>query len=244
MAASAPHLTVVFVDDEHHVDPADRSGLVFGRGAALDLDSNPFLHRRVGRFVAVDGVWWLENLNDWTPITVISDGTSAIVERAGRVALVQLRSYIRFEAGSCNYEIRADLSEVPELPAVPARDDDRTATYRPLAIPLTDEQRLLVVALAEARLKDPTQKYRLPTNAATARRLGWTAAKFNRKLDYLCQRLDRQGVAGMRDGGRRANDRRLHLIDHMISRGHVASEDLALLPNLPGDEERVPEDDR
>ncbi len=32
-----------------HVVPNDGEGLVFGRGAPLDIDHNPFLHRNLAR---------------------------------------------------------------------------------------------------------------------------------------------------------------------------------------------------
>ena len=64
---------------------------------------------------------------------------------------------------------------------------------------------------------------------AAAHRLGWSTAKFNRKLDYLCQRLERAGVAGLRGNGRRANDRRMRVVDHLISNGTVTERDLSLL---------------
>src|SRR4029078_11088803 len=61
---------------------------------------------------------------------------------------------------------------------------------------LTDEQRLLLLALAEGTLRDPHQREDLPTNRAVARRLGWSITKFIRKLDNLCDRFTRLGVGG------------------------------------------------
>jgi hypothetical protein len=227
-------LVVMFVDERREIDPADERGLVFGRGAALDIDSNPFLHRQVGRFVPCDGWWWVENLSSWTAITVTGGGTSALVAGGSRVALVHTSSLVSFTAGSCNYEVHASLPSVPEVGASPlAPPSDLTATYRPVSIPLTDEQRLLVVALAEPRLRTPHARSELPSNRAVAERLGWSPAKFNRKLDYLCRRLDRVGVEGMRVDGRRANFRRERLVEHMVADAHVTVDDLSLLDAYP-----------
>lgn len=229
MAAPVPQLTVALADEVVVVDPTRDGGLTFGRGADLDIDSNPFLHRRVGRFICSDNHWWVENLNAWTPITVAAGTSSTLLMGDDRVALVQTSSLIRFEAGVCNYELCARLDEAPRLPPVPHLDLDLTATFRPSTLELTDEQRLLVVGLAEPRLRNPAERYRLPSNKSVAARLGWTTAKFNRKLDYLCQRLERAGVSGLRSSGRRANDRRLRVVEHLIANGTVTERDLTLL---------------
>ena len=224
-----PRLEVTIADESVVLDPARPEGLTFGRGAELDVDSNPFLHRRVGRFVYAEGIWWVENLNAWTPITVVSDGSSTLLTGESRVALVHPTTRVRFEAGVCNYELRATLDSPPALPPSPTVALDLTATFRPSDLELTDEQRLLVVALAELRLRNPAERFRLPTNRSVAARLGWTTAKFNRKLDYLCQRLERAGVSGLRASGRRANERRIRVVDHLISNGTVTERDLELL---------------
>ena len=229
MTSQGPRLEVTIAGEVIDVDPSLREGLTFGRGAELDIDSNPFLHRRVGRFVHTDGVWWIENLNRWTPITVVAGGSSTSLTGHSRCALVHPSTRVRFEAGVCNYELRVALDSVPALPATPDVDIDLTATFRPSSLALTDEQRLLVTALAEARLRNPAERFRLPSNQSVAARLGWTTAKFNRKLDYLCQRLERAGVAGLRATGRRANDRRLRVVDHLIADGTVTERDLSLL---------------
>ena len=225
-----PQLTVTLADQRVVVDADRPGGLTFGRGAELDIDSNPFLHRRVGRFVCVDGIWWVENLNAWTPISIVAGGSSSLLNGDDRAALVHVSSCVRFEAGVCNYQLDVSLDTVPaQPPTPPALDIDLTATFRPASLELTDEQRLLVVALAEARLRNPAERFRLPSNQSVADRLGWSIAKFNRKLDYLCRRLERSGVTGLRSTGRRANDRRLRVVDHLLGNGTVTEDDLELL---------------
>jgi len=233
MGGEPTALTVQFVESTVTVDPDDPVGLVFGRGARFDIDSNPFLHRRVGRFVAHDGAWWVENLGSWTTIRVLADGASAMVDGGGRAVLASAESIICFSAGTCNYELHASVPSTFEFPTALSVPDEATATFEPVSVPLSEEQRLLVVALAERRLRQPDDRYRLPANRGLARRLGWSDAKFNRKLDHLCQRLARLGVSGMRTDGRRANDRRLHLVDHMVDGGYVTAADLVLLEQYP-----------
>ena len=63
-----------------------------------------------------------------------------------------------------------------------------------------------------------------------AGRLGWSAKKLDRKLDYLCRRLTERGVRGLRgQPGDEAVDRRQRLVDHVVLAGLVTSLDLELL---------------
>ncbi len=227
MSASA--LTVEFAGSRRTVT-ANGDGLVFGRGADLDIDSNPFLHRSVGRLVRRDALWWVECLGEWTPLRVTSAGCTALVDYARSAPILHAESIIGFSAGACSYEIRLHLAEPPGPAVIVAqRPTDTTATFRSLDLPLTAEQRLMVTVLAEDRLREPTRSRQLPSNRDGALRLGWSVAKFNRKLDWLCHRLDRIGVEGMRSPGRRANDRRIHLVNHLVGNGTITVADLAAL---------------
>jgi hypothetical protein len=70
----------------------------------------------------------------------------------------------------------------------------------------------------------------IPPSAKAAERLGWTVTRFNRKLDNVCDKLDRLGVPGMRGGQRTfATNRRARLVEHAISSRLVTRSDLALL---------------
>ena len=87
---------------------------------------------------------------------------------------------------------------------------------------LTDEQRLLLLALAEGTLRDPHSNDELPTNRAVARRLGWSITKFNRKLDNLCNRFSKLGVGGLRGSiDQLATDRRRRLVEHAVESGLI-----------------------
>ena len=99
---------------------------------------------------------------------------------------------------------------------------------------LTDEQRLLLLALAEGTLRDPHSNDELPTNRAVARRLGWSITKFNRKLDNLCNRFSKLGVGGLRGSiDQLATDRRRRLVEHAVESGLIARSQLSLLPAEP-----------
>ena len=101
---------------------------------------------------------------------------------------------------------------------------------------LTDEQRLLLLALAEGTLRDPHSNDELPTNRAVARRLGWSITKFNRKLDNLCNRFSKLGVGGLRGSiDQLATDRRRRLVEHAVESGLIARSQLCdLLPRRTG----------
>ena len=78
----------------------------------------------------------------------------------------------------------------------------------------------------------------VPTSAQAAKRLGWQLTKFNRKLDNVCDKLDRMGVRGLRGGpGKLASNRRARLVEHAVFSRLVSSEDLPLLDQAHDDDE-------
>ncbi|HNI35479.1 MAG TPA: hypothetical protein PLV93_08770 [Microthrixaceae bacterium] len=213
-----------------HAVPEDGEGLVFGRGAPLDIDHNPFLHRNLGRFVTRDGVWWLEHFGGQIPLNVCSDGATSLLTTGGRVALFAPVTIIRFTAGLANYELVAHLDGTAEHNGGPAdRGWDSTLTMSPDEIPLTSEQMLVLLVLAETRLRTGRTGTPLPSNAAAAHELGWSLNKYNRKLDWLCNKLTRNGITGLHSSTGRANERRHRLVEFMIASGRVTAADLALL---------------
>ena len=68
------------------------------------------------------------------------------------------------------------------------------------------------------------------SSSAAAARLGWTISKFNRKLDNVCDKLDRMGVQGLRGGpGKLATNRRARLVEYAVTSQVVTRADLPLL---------------
>ena len=97
--------------------------------------------------------------------------------------------------------------------------DERTATTS--HIPVTPDQFALLVALATPVIRDDP----LPTNRQTAASLEWTVTKFNRKLDGLCAKYSKAGVAGLHGSSDRlAKDRRTRLAEHVVEAGIVTQE--------------------
>jgi len=236
--ASTPGwLLVDFCGEEH--DLGEHGRLSFGRAADLVLEDDPYLHRSVGEFVAADGHWWLRNTGNRTTLTV-RDRAGAhlvVVGPGGAAALLPGEQSVSFSSGPHRYEIDVVL-ERPE-PFVHEPGDLSGEVVDPLAertlewgkVPLNDDQRLLLVALAEPLLRDPAGiDVVLPTNRAAAATLGWTLTKLNRKLDHLCLKLARAGVGGLHgDVAVLAADRRRRLVDHAVEVGLVAIDDVELL---------------
>lgn len=228
-------LHIFFIDELTVAKPGDV--ITFGRSGDIELDeANQYMHRIVGTFFEKDNVWWLANKSRHAQLTLVgntgrltrlpSDAVSAISEVSG---------LLRFDAGPSTYELGWTLpGQDPLMP--PTNDDDgdpSMATTQFGIVPLNAEQRLLLVALAERSLADSSASTAdLPANAAVAHRLGWSAKKLDRKLDYLCARLSAEGVRGLRgEKGFEAIDRRSRLIEHAMSSGMIGLADLESLPD-------------
>lgn len=226
-------LCVRFDDDECHLLPGD--DLVFGREADLVIDSNPHLHRHLGRFRWRDGVWWLANLGSAIALDVCdARSLSHLTITPGRSAPVPfVDSRVRFRAGSAVYELAVTSGQVVDLAAVSGTlvAAGGTTTISAARMSLNAEQRLLLVALAERRLRHPAlPPSEIPPNKQVADRLGWAITKFNRKLDYLCALFGRCGVAGLKgDVAGLASNRRERLVEHVITAGLITPHDLDLL---------------
>ncbi|MGI9606848.1 MAG: hypothetical protein ACR2P0_11980 [Acidimicrobiales bacterium] len=226
-------LNIVFIDELTVADPA--SVVSFGRSADVVVDeANQYMHRVVGTFFHQDNVWWITNKSRHGVLTLVGDtGKVARLPPEAVSALTEAHGLVRFESGPSTYEIgwsRPDAS--PMLaPTIDPGVDEIDATTQFGVVALNDEQRLMLVALAERQLLDSSVPATdLPSNASIAHRLGWSLKKLDRKLDYLCARLDGEGVRGLRGGkGIEAVDRRTRLVEHVIGSGLVTATDIDLL---------------
>lgn len=210
--------------------------LTIGREADLVVDDNPYLHRRFLQVGCIDGLWWLVNVGDLLVATV-EDAEGRVQARLApeaRLPVVFDRTMVRFVAGPTTYELELHLAD-PVFDSVPLPAELSSGlpfgsdTVGP--VDLTEDQRLLVVALAEPVLRNEgSAAAAVPTSAEAARRLGWTITKFNRKLDNVCAKLAKGGVQGLHGGpGDLASSRRARLVDHAIAVRLVTPGDLELL---------------
>ena len=228
-------LHIFFIDELTVGQP--ESMVTFGRSGDIEIDeANQYMHRIVGTFFEQDSVWWLANKSRHGQLTLVgSTGRVTRLPPDAVAALSEPAGLVRFEAGPTSYELGwtrpgQDALMPPTIEMADGVDADQTTQFGVVA--LNDEQRLLVVALAESRLRDSSaDPADLPANASVAHRLGWSAKKLDRKLDYLCARLSSEGVRGLRgEKGFEAVDRRARLVDHAISSGMVTTNDLGSLP--------------
>ena len=210
----------------------DGEELTIGREADLTVDEdNTFLHRRFLTIVQVESMWWLVNIGSRLSAT-ITDGTGSMqawLAPGARIPLVFDVTKVVFTAGPTTYDlsVHADLPEFARI----AGPDDPVGETTMGSVQLTDSQRLLILALAEPMLvREGSGMSSVPTSAQASQRLGWPLTKFNRKLDNVCDKLDRLGVRGLRGGpGKLASNRRARLVEHAVFSRLVTRDDLPLL---------------
>ncbi|MDQ2847778.1 MAG: hypothetical protein M3Y77_15825 [Actinomycetota bacterium] len=208
------------------------SPFTIGRGGDLQIDDNPYLHRHFLQISLNDGLWWLTNTGTQLSATVSDSAGSvqAFLAPGARLPLVFANTTVLFTAGPTTYE----LTLVGSQPAfdVSAPADGATSGETTIGpVLLTDSQRAVIVALAEPLLRrDGTGTSAMPSSKEAAARLGWEMTRFNRKLDNVCDKLDRRGVRGLRGGpGQLATNRRARLVEHAVASRMVTPEDLKLL---------------
>ncbi|WP_062210457.1 hypothetical protein [Demequina oxidasica] len=208
--------------------------VTLGRAADLVVDDNPYLHRRLLQVSADSGVWWLANIGQSIPVSVATDQGEfqALLGPGARLPIVFPRLRVMFTAGPNTYEVAITCHGSLLSPADPSDAVAGDATRVPLA--LTESQKLLVLALAEPMLLNPGHGLTtVPTSAVAAERLGWPVTTFNRKLDAVCEKLDRGGVDGLRGGaGNLASLRKSRLVEYALLARLVSASDLVLLDRI------------
>ncbi|MGI8417658.1 MAG: hypothetical protein ACR2P2_15940 [Nakamurella sp.] len=203
-----------------------------GRGGDLQIDDNRYLHRHFLQISLNDGLWWLTNTGTQLSATVSDSAGSvqAFLAPGARLPLVFANTTVLFTAGPTTYELTLAGSEPAFDVSAPA--DGATSGETTIGpVLLTDSQRAVIVALAEPLLRrDGTGTSAMPSSKEAAARLGWEMTRFNRKLDNVCDKLDRRGIRGLRGGpGQLATNRRARLVEHAVSSRMVTAEDLKLL---------------
>lgn len=223
-------LTVDFCGELYQRDAGDT--LTLGREADVVIDEdNAFLHRQFLMLSQRQGLWWLNNVGSQLTATV-SDGQGGLqawLAPGGALPVVFAHTVVWFTAGSTTYEfdVFLDDSSYEPVEAVPAVDGNLTIGR----VQLTPDQKLLIIALCENVLRRGDRGAgHVPQSGAAAQRLGWTVTKFNRKLDNVCDKLDRQGVPGLRGGvAGSATNRRVRLVEYAVASRLVTRDDLPLL---------------
>lgn len=209
--------------------PRDRP-FGIGRDADLEVDANPFLHRRLLEIGCVNDMWLLTNVGSRLAVTVTDRGgrMHSWLAPGARLPLVFEQTVVVFSAGPTTYEVNVHLSE-PLFGEIGGAASSGQTTIG--MTEFTESQKLIMVVLAEPMLlRDGSGRSDVPTNTKAAERLGWALTRFNRKLDNVCDKLDRAGVKGLRGApGDHAMNRRARLVEYAIAARLVTRADLALL---------------
>ncbi|WP_295118758.1 hypothetical protein [uncultured Leifsonia sp.] len=227
-------LTVEFCGEEYPV--GDGADFDIGREGDLAIDDNPYLHRRFLSITSDFGMWWLSNVGTLLTATVTdASGTmQAWLAPGAKLPIVFQTLHVMFSAGATTYDftITSDADYFNTSIAVEGPGGSTTV----LPVTLTTSQRQLIVALAEGVLRQSIPgRGSIPTSSEAAERLGWSMTTFNRKLDNVCDKLDRLGVAGLRGGrGKLATNRRARLVEYAVTTRLVGVEDLPLLDEPAG----------
>jgi hypothetical protein len=223
-------LRLEFAGEWHELSPG--RPFIIGREGDLEIDENPYLHRHFLELQHHEGLWWLANVGVRLAATVSSAGgaVQSWLSPGARMPLVFERNVIVFTAGPVTYELSLHTEEAPyEVSRHVEASMSGETTVMPVSF--TPMQKQLIVALAEPMLRrEGVSMNELPSSSVAAERLGWTMSKFNRKLDNVCDKLDRMGVQGLRGGaGKLATNRRARLVEYAVTSQVVTRADLPLL---------------
>ena len=202
-----------------------------GRDGDLQIDDNPYLHRRFLNLSEAGGMWWLANVGSQLSATM-SDSTGSMqawLAPGARLPMVFDRTMVLFTAGPTTYELTIVCDASAYQPTGSTALTSGETTIGPVTLTLSQKQ--LIVALAEPLLRrDGVGISAIPSSKQAAERLGWEQTRFNRKLDNVCDKLDRRGIRGLRGGpGQLAVNRRARLVEHAIACRLVVPADLSLL---------------
>jgi hypothetical protein len=202
-----------------------------GRESDLSIDENPYLHRHFLSLYEDFGMWWIANIGNLLTATVTdsSGAVQAWLAPGAKLPVVFPLLHVMFSAGATTYDFTIHGGdEYFETSSVQLGSGGTTTI---MLVALTTSQRQLVVALAEHVLTQQIPgRGELPTSAEAAARLGWSMTTFNRKLDNVCDKLDKLGVAGLRGGkGKLATNRRARLVEYAVATHLVGTDDLPLL---------------
>ena len=202
-----------------------------GRESDLVIDDNPYLHRRFLRISEDFGMWWLSNVGNLLSATVtdVTGQVQAWLAPGARLPIVFPQLQVLFSAGTTTYEFSIFSTEDYFSTSAAVAGSGGSTTIEPVA--LTSSQRLLIVSLAEGiLLRSSPGRGEIPTSVEAANRLHWSMTTFNRKLDNVCDKLDKVGIQGLRGGkGKLATNRRLRLVEYAVASHLVSQDDLYLL---------------
>ena len=229
-------LKILFCGQEFAATSGRR--LTIGRSGDVEIDDNPYLHRRFLVVLEEGGLWWLSNVGS-TLTATIADGEGlfqAWLAPGARIPLALSRMLVWFTAGPTTYDFEIVVDNPAFVAVGPdSADQDHCGETTVGRVSFTADQKLLMVALCESSLsRGYPGTSQIPSSAVAAARIGWTLTRFNRKLDNVCQKLADAGARGLHGGiGALASSRKSRLVEHALSTRLVTVHDLVLLDGRP-----------
>lgn len=225
-------IEIDFVGEIYEAHPGEDFSI--GRDADLVIDENPYLHRTFLILRHEFGMWWLMNVGSLLSATVTDESgqVQSWLAPGAKLPIVFQQLNVMFSAGSTTYDFtlraQTDYFNTSHVNTSPGGNTTRDAVH------LTTSQRQLIVALCEDILRQNVPgRGEIPASNDTAERLGWSMTTFNRKLDNVCEKLDKMGVSGLRGGrGKLATNRRARLVEYALATRLVSADDLVLLDDL------------
>ena len=222
-------LLVDFAGEIHQVQPGEE--FTIGRCGNLVIDDNPYLHRN---FLAIrhDGkIWWIHNVGSRIParLSDVNRLIESTLTQGSAMPLVFESMLLTFHAGNTSYELEISLASAVYQTVVISEDNGGETTLGETQF--THSQLLVILALAEPVLRRAgVGAWQIPSAVEAAQRLGWTQTRFNRKLDNVCDKLDKAGVRGLHGGPTsQAHSRRANLVDWAVSSRLVTADHLPAL---------------
>lgn len=223
-------LTIDISGEQYTVSPTSKCTM--GRVGDVVIDDNPYLHRHFLHVEHTSDFWWLSNVGNRTVAYLADDrglSRSTLVP-GSTMPLVFGCTIATFSAGPFAYELKFCINS-PVYESVIAPEMAVNADTTIGSTTFTETQLLAILALAEPLLRRVgTKIWEVPTAVQAAKRLGWTQTRFNRKLDNVCDKLDKLGVRGLRgSAGSPALERRAVLAEYAVTTGIVTPVHLAVL---------------
>lgn len=235
MSDDSHDLVLDFAGEIHRMQPGD--DFTIGRRGNLVIEDNPYLHRDFLLINHDDGFWWVHNVGSRLPVQLTDAHglMKAVLAPGARTPIIFDTTLLVFSAGATTYEIELQTEAATYEKALVRQVASGETTIG--ATEFTESQLLSIIALAEPILRNPGSGTELlPTSVQAAKRLGWTLTRFNRKLDNVCEKLERAGVSGLRGTVQAgAANRRTRLVDYALSTLLVTVDDL---PKLDGEARR------
>ncbi len=219
-------LRVEFCGEIYRPDVA--GDFYIGRTGDLVVDDNPLLHAKLLKLCFAGEFWWIQNVGQrLAAMLATPDGLlNAWLGPGAQLPMVNRELLVRFIAGATTYELNFYLDRLPELWTGCEGGDDGSGEFN--GIEFSDEQRLLLLALVEPVINDRFKGVSSSLSSAElARRLGWSIAKLNRKLDTVCEKFESMGVRGLHGApDRLAANRKVRLIEHLLATQYFVPADL------------------